>query len=520
LPSFPAVTRAPTAERSFAADRKSPGPGEPAGASRGSVADVFAKLLGDVEIGKDATGKTASPKPAGDEAKESEPPSALAGLAITVTPAPAAPPPTTPSMLPDASVESPAEDASGGPIAPPTGDPAEGEMTAAPAATAPTTGTGAGTSEGIAAGEPTSDKTKGIADGMAGKPVAEPPRATAPASAVAATPGAPTRVLEIAAISAAHAATNAITSALGAGKENASAALAKATLPRAASASRAGSGPLGVGPSGAGPSGAGAVGGDAAKASSLAGIGSVAGGAAAFESAGLDGFTALLDIGGEASDAAGQILANTLATQPGQRPAHPASPLMAAALGFAERLKADAEALAAEADALGGHFGATTGRADATSATLATPPSPGLGREAAVPLPMLASEIARQAERGKKTFDIRLDPPELGKVRVKLDLGQEGEVRAHLIVERKETLDQLQRDQRVLERALQDAGLSVAGGGLQFSLSSGGRDRQGEAATVAAPRRAGGRETEAVGDTALAPPPRPAARPGGIDVRV
>jgi flagellar hook-length control protein FliK len=132
----------------------------------------------------------------------------------------------------------------------------------------------------------------------------------------------------------------------------------------------------------------------------------------------------------------------------------------------------------------------------------------------------LGSEIARQVERGKKSFDIRLDPAELGKVRVKLDLGQEGEVRAHLIVERKETLDQLQRDQRVLERALQSAGLDLAGGGLQFSLSSGGQERSGGEAPQTAPRRASARESDAVAETPLAPPPRVSNRTGGVDVRI
>ncbi|KZL25353.1 flagellar hook-length control protein FliK [Pseudovibrio sp. WM33] len=85
-------------------------------------------------------------------------------------------------------------------------------------------------------------------------------------------------------------------------------------------------------------------------------------------------------------------------------------------------------------------------------------------------------EIARQASGGVDRFEIRLDPKELGGVDVSLEFSKDGRVRAHLIVERPETLELLQRDQRGLEKALQEAGIESDKSSLQFSL--GGRGSQ------------------------------------------
>ncbi|QDZ11300.1 flagellar hook-length control protein FliK [Devosia ginsengisoli] len=97
-------------------------------------------------------------------------------------------------------------------------------------------------------------------------------------------------------------------------------------------------------------------------------------------------------------------------------------------------------------------------------------------------LPQLAFEIVRQANDGNTRFQIRLDPPELGRIDVKLDIDKGGQVHARLTVEKAETLDLMQRDQRGLERALQQAGLDGAKTNLEFSLKqnpfSGGQQGQ------------------------------------------
>jgi hypothetical protein len=79
-------------------------------------------------------------------------------------------------------------------------------------------------------------------------------------------------------------------------------------------------------------------------------------------------------------------------------------------------------------------------------------------------------EIAAQARSGKNRFEIRLDPPELGRIDVRLDVDRNGNVTSRLIVERADTLDLLRRDAPQLERALQDAGLKTSDNGMQFSL--------------------------------------------------
>ena len=101
-------------------------------------------------------------------------------------------------------------------------------------------------------------------------------------------------------------------------------------------------------------------------------------------------------------------------------------------------------------------------------------------------LPQLAFEVARQANGGNTHFQIRLDPAELGRIDVKLDIDANGQVNARLTVERAETLDLMQRDQRGLEKALQQAGLDGAKTNLEFSLkqnpfaqSQGGQEGQG-----------------------------------------
>ena len=82
----------------------------------------------------------------------------------------------------------------------------------------------------------------------------------------------------------------------------------------------------------------------------------------------------------------------------------------------------------------------------------------------------LAIEIASRAKDGSRQFDIRLDPPELGRIDVKLDVDKSGQVNTHLTVDRPETLDLLRRDSQGLERALQQAGLKTSDGALEFSL--------------------------------------------------
>lgn len=85
-------------------------------------------------------------------------------------------------------------------------------------------------------------------------------------------------------------------------------------------------------------------------------------------------------------------------------------------------------------------------------------------------MPHIAVEFVRQMQGGASRFQIRLDPPEMGRIDVKLDMDNAGNVNARLTVERPDTLDLLQRDARALERALSQAGLDTGRTNLEFSL--------------------------------------------------
>jgi flagellar hook-length control protein FliK len=89
---------------------------------------------------------------------------------------------------------------------------------------------------------------------------------------------------------------------------------------------------------------------------------------------------------------------------------------------------------------------------------------------APVPLSGLALEIAASVKNGKSSFEIRLDPADLGRIDVRIDVDRTGQVTSHLTVEKPETLSMLQQDAPQLQRALDDAGLKTGSGGLQFSL--------------------------------------------------
>ena len=87
-----------------------------------------------------------------------------------------------------------------------------------------------------------------------------------------------------------------------------------------------------------------------------------------------------------------------------------------------------------------------------------------------MPLSGLALEIAASAKNGKSSFEIRLDPADLGRIDVRIDVDRNGQVTSHLTVEKPETLSMLRQDAPQLQRQLDDAGFKTGDNGLQFSL--------------------------------------------------
>jgi flagellar hook-length control protein FliK len=96
--------------------------------------------------------------------------------------------------------------------------------------------------------------------------------------------------------------------------------------------------------------------------------------------------------------------------------------------------------------------------------------------------------IAAKSQSGARQFDIRLDPPELGRVEIRLSIDATGKTEAHMTADQPETLNLLQKDSSTLTQALRDAGLDVSQNGLNFSLrgqtgqNSGGDSGQGRGA--------------------------------------
>jgi flagellar hook-length control protein FliK len=113
------------------------------------------------------------------------------------------------------------------------------------------------------------------------------------------------------------------------------------------------------------------------------------------------------------------------------------------------------------------NFGFSLGAAAPSSAPAANAATTSA---AAVPIAGLAVAIAARAQAGSNQFEIRLDPPELGRIDVHLDVDRDGQVTSHVTADRPDTLALLQSQQPQLERALEQAGLKTANNGLQFTL--------------------------------------------------
>jgi flagellar hook-length control protein FliK len=135
----------------------------------------------------------------------------------------------------------------------------------------------------------------------------------------------------------------------------------------------------------------------------------------------------------------------------------------------------------------------------------------------------LAVEIVSRMNEGMRRFDIRLDPPELGRIDVRLEVDRSGNVTAKLTVDRPEALDLMQRDARGLERALQQAGLKTDSGGLEFSLRShadqGGMADQQTGRDGRQRGTSGGEEVERV-ELSVETYRSSALARGGVDIRI
>lgn len=165
--------------------------------------------------------------------------------------------------------------------------------------------------------------------------------------------------------------------------------------------------------------------------------------------------------------------------------------------------------------------------AQATSTAQQATGGPGQGKAdvPATPLHVVPIEIGLRALAGSKSFDIRLDPAELGRIDVNLDISDSGEVSARLVVDRVETLHLLQRDARTLERAFEQAGLKPSDAGVDITLrdpsdQSGFRQsRQEQEASRQSQRTADAAEDD-IAILAQPAPVRRLVRLGGVDLSI
>ena len=85
--------------------------------------------------------------------------------------------------------------------------------------------------------------------------------------------------------------------------------------------------------------------------------------------------------------------------------------------------------------------------------------------------------ITKSAVKGVDTIEVRLKPEDLGHIEIKMQI-KDGKLQAHIISSRPETMEALQRDAQVLEKAFNDAGFETDGNSLSFSFRNDGRQAQ------------------------------------------
>lgn len=84
----------------------------------------------------------------------------------------------------------------------------------------------------------------------------------------------------------------------------------------------------------------------------------------------------------------------------------------------------------------------------------------------------VSAQISKAVQNGDtRNITLHLDPPELGRVEVRLEFGRDNTVKAHLIIEKPETYAMLQRDAASLQNALEDAGMETGSDSLNYEMA-------------------------------------------------
>lgn len=99
-------------------------------------------------------------------------------------------------------------------------------------------------------------------------------------------------------------------------------------------------------------------------------------------------------------------------------------------------------------------------------------------------LPALTAQLSRGVVGGRDSFNVQLNPSELGRVDVRFFTNDDGSVNARVLVERVDTLDLFQRDLRALERSLLQSGIKLSQEGIDLSLKDNGANDGGNNAAT------------------------------------
>lgn len=86
--------------------------------------------------------------------------------------------------------------------------------------------------------------------------------------------------------------------------------------------------------------------------------------------------------------------------------------------------------------------------------------------------------IQQAVREGVDKISVKLQPQELGKVEINIEMAGDGITRLSVTADSRTTLDMLQRNARELEKALLDAGLKADSGSLSFNLRGDGQPQQ------------------------------------------
>ncbi len=140
----------------------------------------------------------------------------------------------------------------------------------------------------------------------------------------------------------------------------------------------------------------------------------------------------------------------------------------------------------------------------------------------------VAVHIKRAANEGLDTISIKLDPGNLGKVEVTMEVSSDGRLLAVIAADKPETLAMLQKDAQALEQSLRDSGLKTGQDSLNFMLRE--QNQNGQGGDDGRGRRGGRGQGDDVADAgqlgadarmiAQAANAQRAAARGGLDIRI